>query len=84
MRKYHKGSLTVTLMPNDSFTIAMPLPEGYYSEAERISTDALRMAGPNCLIGCRHRTVGTHGTEKADISTVEFIRLWSTSADAGF
>lgn len=36
-----RGSMMVSLMPNDSLTIAMPLPEGYFSSAERIKTNAV-------------------------------------------
>ena len=81
-----KGSLTVTLMPNDSLTIAMPLPEGYYSEAQRISSDVPY----GWLVPIICTAAGTvlwlfMGRKKKIFPTVEFYPPQEvTSADAGF
>lgn len=81
-----KGSLMVTLMPNDSLTIALPLPEGYFSEAERISNDV--PYGWLVPIICASAGTGLWvfmGRKKQIFPTVEFYPPQGlTSADAGF
>ena len=81
-----KGSLMVALMPNDSFTIALPLPEGYFSQAERISSDV----SYGWLVSIICAAAGTMlwvfvGRKKQVFPTVEFYPPQGlTSADAGF
>ena len=82
-----KGSLTVTLMPNDSLTIAMPLPEGYFSRAERIKNNAMPY-GWIISIVCASAGAALWvfmGRKKQIFPTVEFYPPQGlTSADAGF
>ena len=81
-----RGSLAVTLMPNDSLTIAMPLPEGYFSEAEKISTGVPY----GWLVSLASLAAGTGlwlfmGRKRQIYPTVEFYPPQGvTSADAGF
>ncbi len=82
-----KGSLLVPLMPNDAFTIALPLQEGYFSEAEKISN--------NLIIYGWLLSIASFGTgmllwlfmgrKKQVFPTVEFYPPQGlTSADVGF
>ena len=82
-----RGSMMVSLMPNDSLTIAMPLPEGYFSSAERIKTNAVPYGW---LVSIACTAAGTVlwlflGRKKKIFPTVEFYPPQGvTSADAGF
>jgi hypothetical protein len=82
-----KGSLMVPLKPNDSLTIAMPLPEGYFSQAERIKSDAMPY-GWLISIACAAAGTGlwmSMGRKKQIFPTVEFYPPQGlTSADAGY
>jgi uncharacterized membrane protein YgcG len=82
-----KGSLMISLMPNDSLTIALPLSEGYFSQAERVKTNAVQYGW---LVSIACAAAGTAlwafmGRKKQIFPTVEFYPPQGvTSADAGF
>ena len=82
-----KGSLMLSLMPKDSLTIALPLPEGYFSQAERIKTNEMPYGW---LVPIACVALGTilwvfMGRKKQVIPTVEFYPpQGATSADVGF
>lgn len=82
-----KGSLMISLMPNDSLTIALPLPEGYFSQAERIKSNEMPYGW---LVPIACAALGTvlwvfMGRKKQIFPTVEFYPPQGlTSADVGF
>jgi uncharacterized membrane protein YgcG len=82
-----KGSLLVPLMPNDSLTIALPLPEGYFSQAERLRDNDMPYGWMLPIVSA---AVGTAlwllmGRKKQIFPTVEFYPpQGTTSADVGF
>lgn len=81
------GSLTITLKPNDSLTIALPLPEGYFSQAERINNNSLPYGWVLSIV-CVAAGIalwGFLGRKKQIFPTVEFYPPQGlTSADVGF
>jgi len=82
-----KGSLMISLKPNDSLTIAMPLPEGYFSQAERIKINDISYGWVLSLVCAALGTVlwVFMGRKKQIFPTVEFYPPQGlTSADVGY
>lgn len=83
-----EGELITQLGPNEGLTVALPLPKGYFSEAEKVGLAA--MADFGWLLSIIPIAIGTAvwiatGRKKQSFPTVEFYPPQGiTSADAGF
>lgn len=81
------GTLTVALRPNESLTIALPLPEGYFSQAERLKSNPAPY-GWVVSITCALAGTGLWifmGRKKQTVPIVEFYPPQGlTSADVGY
>ena len=82
-----QGRMNVSLRPNDSLTISLPLPEGYFSQAQRINNQEMPYGW---LVSIASLVTGLAlwllmGWKKRIFPSVEFYPPQGlTSADAGF
>lgn len=83
-----EGELATQLEPNEGLTVALPLPEGYFSEAKKVGLE--NMASFGWLLSIIPIAIGAAlwmatGRKKQSFPTVEFYPPQGiTSADAGF
>lgn len=83
-----RGNLLTSLGPNEALTVALPLPEGYFAQAEKAGQNA--MAGLGWLFSIISVGIGAvlwiaTGRKKQSFPTVEFYPPQGvTSADVGF
>ena len=83
-----RGALLAPLGPNEALTVALPLPEGYFSQVKKVTPSAMARFGwllSIIPIGIGAALWAATGRKKQSFPTVEFYPPQGvTSADVGF